>query len=402
MQTRMSSTPVPLLRTWKDGHVTTSQSAQDFDELHVAWQTAGRARPVNPAPTPFRFYRVRASALRGLALRNNQGSGYLSERGGYSSPLATAGEIFTPSVGDEPVAYAQALGKLADKIRPADMSIDLFQWRKTLETLKRLTHFVETTKKSYENIVRRQGPHKEFANLYLEFTYGIQPTAETLYAAYNLLMKKALAGNRLVHFRGRGRVLNYRSEKSNSTLFGYTNVSLPYDVHSEVRCQIDVWLKPELTRVRKLSQYTALDPASWAYALLPYSFVLDWFWNFGGFLRTLETALIFGQKFHSGTATYTWEKLTSVRDGKYVAADGESAISGLTGWHNYRLYDRRVLSSFPLPRIPQLTADFGWRRMLNAAALLAQFLPDLHKRAMKGSNRRIGKTRRTFHNVNVT
>lgn len=381
MQTHETVTTVNRVRTWKDGHTSTTAACTDFTSFNVAWQTAKRPKPADLQPTTLRFHKTRGQGLRGLALRNSASSGYLSEAGGISSPLSTAGEIFTSVLSDEVPAYNQALGSLADAIRPADMSIDLFQWRQTAKTVDRLLHFVETTKRSYHNIVRRQGPAKEFANLYLEFTYGIQPTVETLYAAYNKLMEAGLAANRLVHFRGRGRITRHWTERSNVTLFSYTNVSIPYEIFSSVRCQVDVWLKPDLSRLQKLAQYTSLNPVSWAYEMMLYSFVIDWFWNFGGYLRALETSLIYGAKFHSGTATYTWEKHTLPVDGNYVAADHESSVKTLTGYHNYRLYDRRILPSFPLPRPPQLNANFGWRRILNAAALLAQFLPDMHRRA---------------------
>lgn len=394
MQTRVLARQVPSVILWKDGHTTLGSPAYDLDNLHIAWQTAARAKPANPAPTPFRFWKVFGNGLRGRCLRNNPSSGYLSASGGLSSVLDGDGEIFTSPSTDEALAREHALGKLSDAVRPADMSIDLFQWRMTMATINRLTHLVRTTRDSYINIIRRQGPIKEFANLYLEFTYGIEPTVKTLFAAYDLLMRKSLDANRLVHFRGRGRVTRNWSEQALTVLFGYTNCRLDYDIHSSVRCQIDVWLKPDFNRVQKLSQYTSLDPISWAYELTLYSFVLDWFWNFGGYLRDLETALTFGAQFHSGTETYTWEKLSQVRPGKYVAFDGESSCSDVTGFHNFRLYDRRVLTSYPLPRVPVLKADLGWRRILNAAALLAQFLPDLHKRAtMKGSFRKVTRAR---------
>jgi hypothetical protein len=286
-------------------------------------------------------------------------------------------------------AYNKAASALSTKVRgDLDISIDMFQWKQTLETARRILSLTQTLRQSWYNAGRRQGPHKEAANLYLEWTYGIAPTVDTLVGLLKKAQEDGLAGKALVHCRGRGCVVQSEQIKQNVATILPSTVPIVFGVQSSYRCQLDVYLKPDLTQWQKLSGYSSLNPVSWMWEMLPYSFVIDWFWNLGGFLRSMETTLIHASRFAYGNDTRSLLQRTSPITSSVV--NGNISMQGLAGSHTFKGMDRFVLSSFPVPHLPSFGLEMGSRRILNAAALLTQFLPDMFSN--KPGRIRNGKT----------
>ena len=122
-------------------------------------------------------------------------------------------------------------------------------------------------------------------------------------------------------------------------------------------------------------RWTSLNPISTGYEAIPYSFVLDWLIDVGSYLRDVETALLYGNRFIGGYVTHL------------TACDAGAEISFLRrtsgGWTyfgqgpssgRYRRMSRSLLANYPLPRLPTFKADLGTSRLWSAAALLTQFL----------------------------
>lgn len=121
-----------------------------------------------------------------------------------------------------------------------------------------------------------------------------------------------------------------------------------------------------------LARMTSLDPAVIAWELLPYSFVVDWFYNIGGYLSQLETRARYSSAIRGGYITRT-QKVDanfhhSGKDttGKY--------FSGMGGTVSRKQLTRQVTNAFPQPVTPQFECDLGAGTLLNAAALLASKL----------------------------
>ena len=143
---------------------------------------------------------------------------------------------------------------------------------------------------------------------------------------------------------------------------------------SKVRCEISVKLKPNNSRVSALASYTSLNPASMLWEAMPYSFVVDWVYNLGGYLRNLETALVYCNQFVDGYVTYG-EKTESIWTQKWSGTYASSnRIYDYSGGWTRTMKDRQKLYSYPFPRFPVLNPELGTGRLLNAAALLSQFL----------------------------
>lgn len=147
------------------------------------------------------------------------------------------------------------------------------------------------------------------------------------------------------------------------------------------------------TSIQEASRWTSLNPLSIAWELTPYSFVADWFVDIGGYLRGVETALLYHTLFEKGYVSYSRFRHTD-EEIKYVAGpdyfDRITRIS--TSSHiTDRQFDRIMLVDYPLPRLPGIKTDLSWRRLVSAGALLVQnfekLFPSLRRAKKKLSYR---------------
>lgn len=124
-----------------------------------------------------------------------------------------------------------------------------------------------------------------------------------------------------------------------------------------------------------LARLTSLDPLVLLWNRLPYSFVVDWFYNVGGYLGQLESAARYRSAYVSngGYITHSW--LSEAHISHYGAASGQSGITGqISSSRKDWGMQRTVQGSIPLPHQPSLKMDLGSGTLLNAAALLASKL----------------------------
>jgi hypothetical protein len=139
-----------------------------------------------------------------------------------------------------------------------------------------------------------------------------------------------------------------------------------------------------------ISRWTSLNPYSIAWELMPYSFVVDWVYDVGGFLRNLETYFVNDFKFQNGYRSNLAAFQGSFRD-LYSFTDHQIYPGGTDFFYGSCegiRFQRSVLNSYPCPQLPRLQANLGSSRLLNGAALLAQFLG----RSPKGNTPRSFKT----------
>lgn len=124
-----------------------------------------------------------------------------------------------------------------------------------------------------------------------------------------------------------------------------------------------------------LAQLTSLDPAVIAWNMLPYSFVVDWFYNIGGYLGQLEAASRYKSAFVSKGGFQTYTELVDAHVNHYGSARGYPNVTAhLQSSFRRKTLTRTVLNGIPLPHAPSLKCDLGSGTLLNAAALLASKL----------------------------
>jgi len=288
-------------------------------------------------------------------------------RGGYLSPSQANG--WSLVIPDDTYVYNQLIDELYEKIRGGiDLSVDVAeagQTRKMLSVSNQVTSFAKSAAMKY-------GPARLAAGAWLQLQYGWKPLLGTLYEAADRASNVVINQIERVTVRKNQQfdnpelnVISYegypdRFRTKSKGKIGYT-LGMAYDT--------------SFNSAQRLGQWTSLNPASIAWELMPYSFVVDWFIDIGGYLRNLESSLLYANVFRDGFISRIIACDGTVND---VYSNGDHTYRNTfspRGNFTYRDFNRSVLTSTPAPRMPSFRANLGSSRLLSAAALLSNFLP---------------------------
>jgi hypothetical protein len=214
------------------------------------------------------------------------------------------------------------------------------------------------------------------ANGWCEFTYGWSPLISDIHG---------IANNVVRHTRNECRIIATSTYKLNERSQVWLNPGRGTGIY---RCdqlysgfiKVKYQIRLNTGFDDDLARWTTFNPLSVAYELAPYSFVLDWFYDLGGYMRNLETACLYGCYFKDGFKS-TLSSLTvnqESRETHKTTWAGELTNSVFSS--DFRVTSRRVqfdrimLSSYPKPTLPSFQVDLGSNQLLSAAALLRQLL----------------------------
>lgn len=344
------------------GTTSSSSTVPSLSEV-TAWTSTG-ARRVRPKPlTPTNYYCnwQRYSAFVDAVHVTDLGGGskrYEYDRGPAINPPSGGADIYVPGFSWDPI-YNRALDKLNDKVRGnLDLAVDLAQAGQTARmfgisrSMERYVSDFTRSSSRFKALVRG------ISSARLEFIYGWKPLAEDLYSAADESLRVVINSND--SFNGTARQVLSPSTFTVNTVFG----SVPFIVdssslHAFVKIGVSMYV-PSFD----LSRWSSLNPVSILWEALPYSFVVDWVYNVGGYLRNYETGLLQANKFRCGYVSKLVRGTVSAR-----WTDGFWNVEGV-----FLDFTRTVLSSYPFPSLPRLEVNMGSSRLLNAAALLGQFL----------------------------
>lgn len=218
------------------------------------------------------------------------------------------------------------------------------------------------------------GSLKKGSKVWLAWTYGLKPAIYSAFDASQFVISEPICKKT----RGKGYMKSYVEINETSDSF-----------RADRGSKAEVWVKMTAAyRVSDpalfdLTRMTSLNPAYIAWNRMPLSFVFDWFIDFGGWMRNMETALGMGL-----SIDYV-ETSTLVRENKWNHLGGSSVVtSGNTlRIKSQDLTSKLLLTSFrrtvspSLPYAPlSLPGDpgfkFPWQRMLSGGALLSGSLPN--------------------------
>lgn len=265
-------------------------------------------------------------------------------------------------------AFNNAVSSLYDQLRYSgvgtglDLSVDLaeqHQVRQMLRNVSKLTSYV------------RSFHPKRWASKWLEYQYGWRPLVNSVYGSFSALMHRRIYAYQRIISRG----YDNSSDSGNSPFLIHAGLQSHWTVDMKKRVLIKALYQTGESRAQALAGYTSLNPVSIAWELTPYSFVVDWLVDIGGYLQSMESALLYGQSFRGGCVVYGYKhyQTTTVTGSwrnsptSYGYAVGQSFFS--------RSYKRRsVLGSTPFPTFPRFQANLGWQRVLSGASLIAQHL----------------------------
>jgi len=271
--------------------------------------------------------------------------------------------------------FNRALEKLNDKSRgDLDISVDLAEAHKTAK----MANAVESAKNYASTFFRKSklsglaraiaNGSKAASNAWLEFTYGWKPLASTVYGAAEESLRLVI--NKIEHHRGRASEVVVPAYVTLETIWGPLNLPV---VSGGIKysCTLGVSLT---TDQNDPARWSTLNPLGIAWELMPYSFVVDWFYNVGGFLRSVETSLLYSNRFRFGYRTdlSVSEVHCQLVDKLVSASETHTAI--LNGSVKHVNINRSALSAYPAPYLPSFEAKLGSSRLLSAASLLRQRL----------------------------
>ncbi|DAD50936.1 maturation protein [ssRNA phage SRR6253161_1] len=269
-------------------------------------------------------------------------------------------------------ADIKALSNFNEKVRgQLDLAIDLFTRRQTGQMLADAA--------ALSNYVRRFDPlklkrdfkrfllsPKRLGSKWLEFQYGWRPLAQSLYESARL----ATTPKRdYIRVKARG------SQAATRVVTSKAGANVTTRVEREsARVEFAGLIKLSDGFIQNAAQMSSMNPFSIAWELTPFSFVVDWFYDIGNYVRQAETWAVYRTGWLSGYKTTT--SLSTVQSTIVTSSNTATNISSgsRTGTYRRAYKARSVLTSYPFPRPPVFTCDLGSGRLLNAAALLSQFL----------------------------
>jgi len=266
--------------------------------------------------------------------------------------------------------YNEALQRLSGKVRgELDLSIDIAELHKTAKMLNLKDQLVNYTK-MFLGRNKFVATAKSLGNLWLAYTYGAKPLMQSIYGIADEHLR--VVYNRSARYRARA-TENLRAEwvETDTCLGGIIRWKRPKGtVKYSVTVGVDV-----RTDQFDFDRWSSLNPVSIAWELMPFSFVVDWFLDVGGYLRNMETYLLYANKFRSGYRTNLVSFDLSISDTTYSGQDATRTWYSLySGKMKSTILDRTVLLSYPAPTLPSFKADLGSSRLISAAALLSQLL----------------------------
>lgn len=274
----------------------------------------------------------------------------------------------SPILTFEDRAYNACLEKVNNAIRGnVDLSIDLLDARKGIEMVKQMWYTVKSARRLLDRLEGTKNP-REAGSLWLEWQYGWKPTAQTIYECLEQLLSPNAEWLR---------VREYASDKrtiSGSAAFpGKPGWTRRVRIDTNDRCEMNMVFGPQSGFLQAMGRYTSLNPLSIAYERFPFSFVLDWVVDIGGYLRNVETAIIYGSRFRSGYVTRTIASTVDESIGGSNQDNGNTTSwIDCSGSQWARRKERYLVTAYPSPRLPSIDPQFGTSRLISAASLLAQ------------------------------
>jgi hypothetical protein len=195
----------------------------------------------------------------------------------------------------------------------------------------------------------------------LAYSFGVAPLAGDLYSAVEAL--KLRLGEPITMAIHATRSLHQVDELPDELDYwkrGYVGIRDYKRVTR--RANLAVQLHPT-------NQYSITfgNPTNWAWELTPFSFVVDWGIDIGGYLEALDTLRRIDSL--SGTMTQKrWQTIYWKR--QFSASAYVPPAIGDVGKLVYKEHSRLLMNSLPLPPLPRWEPSATWRKLHRAVSLL--------------------------------
>lgn len=364
------------------GVLTNSVTADHYVKTVNTTPNDGRNLGDGVTPNAWQYTVLQRTGWNGKLSYWYRGSNWSNRVGTYSSPW-NGSPISKPS-STMLQLYNEALAKLNDRVR------DTVDWAEDIAQASR-TAKIGNLANNAADLARqlKRTPIAGIAAGYLQFRYGWKPLLGNIYDTAVLQLQSAQAGRELV--------VGARTEYPSGDRIVDPDSGTLEPVSTNVRgvrgVRFHVKLRPQ--PAQSIFDYTTLNPLYLGWNLIPYSFVVDWFWNIGGYLEAMEQALRYSIFFESGFYTELDAYSAVLRtENKWSGAPNNSMYyESVRRYQKEVSFKREILYNWPLPQFPRPVVDLGSGKLLAAAALLGTLLgspkPKPHlSSAFKNANRR--------------
>lgn len=328
------------------------------------------------SPNSFSYNRTAKQSLDGSTAIWSKSTGAL-----ISSIEGCIGNTPTGSISAAPylnILTEQAYGELVEKVRGSiDLSVALLQGGQTASMLRsanRTLQYVRSFKKlrlkeAWRDFTRDGPISKKVGSKWLEFQYGWKPLAQD---AYNTAVELGRQFPELMIIDVKK---HSREVQQGTWLWEQYATRWPQDRTLECRYRIKARFKPTSAIENLLGNFTSLNPASIAWEMTPYSFVVDWFVDFGGYMRNLESFFLQRQLWKDGFEYLGYKQETNTyAHGVRDIGSSNRQISACSSKNVITSYSRTRLTYMPMPNPPSFKMNLGSGRLLNAAALISQHM----------------------------
>lgn len=278
---------------------------------------------------------------------------------GYAIPTFAAGALTRH--------YAELYQKWYDKARAS--SQQGVNWAERAQTLKLLSDALHLVKNPISELAKlyRRGKHdpwrtplKQAGGAYLAYHFGVEPLIQDIYALTERLADMELRKLITAH---RNSVFNYKTDN------GYDRYEFAYKIRYR-QTAVQTQTNPGLAL---LNDVGLVNPMSIAWELIPFSFVVDWFYPIGDILRGITDEL--GYSYSNAYVTRFIQC-----DIAFTQLRTNYPLQAVANGHRNRfrtIFIERMLSN-PTPPGFEPMALKPWSRSLTRAltsiSLLSQFL----------------------------
>lgn len=255
-------------------------------------------------------------------------------------------------------AYESFVSKLGER---SEMGVNLVEARRAAEMINHRAFALLTIATKFKRAVRSRQARsiKTYASLWLEYSFGWLPLISDIYNAADVLQRPFPNGR----VSARSRVNDKAAWRGPVPSREY------YNATRSVRVSVGAHVSVSNPNLWKLNQLGLVNPASVAWELVPWSFVVDWFTSAGAVIASY-TDLVGLQ------LDRAWTTTVSVTDASYMWIEPDGSLYDYFTSHRTQM-DRQASIAGPTLLVKPFTG-FSLKRGANALALAVQQLRSLH------------------------
>lgn len=222
-------------------------------------------------------------------------------------------------------------------------------------------------KRKWKQAFRAIGIHKNkiarrMSENVLAWNYGVAPLADDIGAAIRRISDPTPAN--FLKVKGVAKSGNLGKPKRVVD----DQVAMPRNIdYAEEKFAVCVmWVKPENANLIHQAATGINNPFLLGYELTPYSFIVDWAWDIGGWLTALGATA--GWSFYSG---YTMERTECMSVYLSYFGGGSKGTCYIfnDSFRHCKQFRRKRLTSFPIPGLPGFKNPLSLVHALNAVSL---------------------------------